>query len=257
MLVYVAVLPAKGPDDHLAQKVASIIGKDFYGTRLLLSGRVPKIVARYDTIQAAELTSQSLKGLGLNEIIYQDSELRKSSHWFRAHSLQFGQSEITFSNKTGQSVTANSEEVLMVLCGKVETRESVEVIKTKMKLNLPVTLLTGGIPIRRKVIEKTVETSVQNERFIRVYNKEPPHSNIEIRQHDFNYSCLQQKSASISTATFDDLTLKIRAMFPAAVYDDRLTGNYGLALPYITPWENIDILSGLICLFTSSATQSG
>jgi hypothetical protein len=257
MLVYVVILPDKGRDDNLTQKVASIIGKDLYGTRLLLSGRVPKIVARYDSIQAADLTSQSLKGLGLNPIICQDSELRKPSQWFRAHSLQFEQSEITFSNKTGQSVTTNSEDVLMVLCGKVETRESVEVTKTKMKLNLPVTLLTGGIPIRRKITEKTVETDVQNERFMRLYTRESHHANIEIRQYDFNYSCLQQKSASISTAIFDDLTLKIRELFPAAVYDDRLTGNYGLALPYITPWENIDILSGLIYFFTRSTTQSG
>jgi hypothetical protein len=249
-IVHVAVLPMKATETDLVQRVASVIGKDLYGTRLLLAGKVPKIVARYDTMQVAELTAQSLRRLGLTTITCQDSELRRPSKSFRVHSLQFGQKEITFSSKSGQFVKMESGDAFLILAGKVETRENIEVTRTSMKLNMPATLLIGGIPVQRKVTDETTEISVQTERFVRVYDKKSLDSNVEIRQYDFDYSCLSPKMVSSSVANLGDLITRIRETFPLAVFDDRLTGNFGLCLPYTTPWENIDILCNLIYLFT-------
>jgi hypothetical protein len=251
---YVAVLPMKAAEIDLVHRVASIIGKDLYGTRLLLAGRVPKIVARYDTREAAELTVTSLKGLGIPAITCQDVELRKPSRGFRAQSLRFGAGEITFSSKSGQLAKMELDEAFLILTGRVETSESIEVTRTKMKLNVPLTLLTGGIPVRRKVTEKATETVAHIESFVRLYGRQSPDSNIEIRQHDFDYSCLPKVAAS-SQRNFGDLTATIRGAFPRAVFDDSLTGNFGLGLPYTTPSENVDIICKLIYLFTRSSTR--
>ena len=49
-----------------------------------------------------------------------------------------------------------------------------------MELNLPATLLTGGMPIRRKVEEKTREKSIQNEFFVRLYHRQSLEPDVEI-----------------------------------------------------------------------------
>jgi hypothetical protein len=253
ILYYVAVLPARAAEIDFVQRVASVIGKDLYGTRLLLAGKIPKIVARYDTLQTAELTMRTLRGLGLTAIMCEDSELRKPSHNLRAHSLQFGPKEIRFSSKSCQFAKMESGDALLIVAGRVETRESTKVTRTRTKLNVPATLLTGGIPVRRKVTENTTETAVLTERFVRMLDKKSPDFSVEIRQNDFDYSCLFPKVAAAAPENFSDLIARIRETFPHAVFDDTLTGNFGLCLPYITPWENIDILCRLIHLFTMSS----
>jgi hypothetical protein len=254
-IVHVAVLPPKVVEaDHIL-KVAPIIDRDLYGTRLLLAGKIPRIIAHYSTLQAAELTVQSLRGLDLTAIACKDTELRKPSHSFRAHALQFGQKEIIFLDRSGQFIKMESIDAFLILAGTMETHEDREVARTRMKLNLPATLLIGGIPVRRRVTEKATETSSQTERFVRVYDKKSSDSNVEIRHYDFDYSCLGPKIVSSSLANFSTLIVRIRDAFPQAVFDDRLTGNYRIDLPSATPWETINIICKLLYLFNQSKSS--
>jgi len=248
-IVHVAVLPPNVVEADDIRRVASIINKDLYGTRLLLAGKIPRIIAHYSNLQAAELTVQSLRRLGLTAIACKDVELRKPPHSFRAHALQFGEKEITFWDNGGQFTRMESIDAFMIIMGTMETREDREVTRTRMKLNLPATLLIGGIPIRRRVTEKATETSIQTERFVRLYDKKSSDSNVEIRQYSFDYSCLGPKIALSSLANFSTLIARIRVAFPQAVFDDRLTGNFGIDLPSTTPWDKIDIICKLVYLF--------
>jgi hypothetical protein len=254
-IVYVAVLPPNVVETDQIRRVASTIDKDLYRTRLLLAGKIPKIIAHYSTLQAAELTVQSLRGLGITAIMCKDAELRKPSHSFRAHVLQFGQKEIMFRDKSGQFAKMQSIDAFLILPVRMETHEDTEVTRTRMKLNLPATLLTGGIPIRRRVTEKATGTSIHTERFVRVYDKKSSDSNVEIRQYDFDYSCLGPKIAPSSLANFSTLVARIRDAFPQAVFDDRLTGNFGIDLPSTTPWGKIDIICKLVYLFDQSSSS--
>lgn len=253
-IVHVAVLPPNVVETDQIRRVASTIDKDLYRTRLLLAGKIPKIIAHYSTLQAAELTVQSLRGLGITAIMCKDAELRKPSHSFRAHVLQFGQKEIMFRDKSGQFAKMQSIDAFLILPVRMETHEDTEVTRTRMKLNLPATLLTG-IPVRRRVTEKATGTSIHTECFVRVYGKKSSDSNVEIRQYDFDYSCLGPKIAPSSLANFSTLVARIRDAFPQAVFDDRLTGNFGIDLPSTTPWGKIDIICKLVYLFDQSSSS--
>ena len=44
-IVYIATVPPNKLEASLAERVATIINKDLYGTRLLLAGKIPRIVA--------------------------------------------------------------------------------------------------------------------------------------------------------------------------------------------------------------------
>jgi hypothetical protein len=248
-IIHVAVLPPDAAEAECVRKAASIIDKDIYGTRLLLTGKIPKVVAQYSTLQEADSTVQRLRGLGLTVITCADGELRQPSHSFRTHTLNIGNNEITFRDKSGKSTRIEATEAFLILAGKVETRQDTEVKETKTKLNLPATLLTGGIPIRRRVVEKNTVTSIQTECFLRVYDKKSANSSIEVRQYEFDYGCLGIKIAPTSLANFSTLVKRIREAFPQAIFDDRLTGNYGTGLPSSAAWGKVDILCKLIYLF--------
>ncbi len=210
-------------------------------------------MARYDTLQAAELAVLSLRDLGLTAIACDDSDLTKPPQSFLAYSLRFEQNEVTFWNRNAQTLKIATAEAFLILSGRLETSETKEVTKTKSKLNVALTLLTGGIPVRRKVPETSKETNVRVERFLKVYRRKSADSNVEIRQSEFDYASVASKTGPSSPGNFSSLVTKIRNAFPQAIFDDSLAGNYGLALPYITPQENVEILSRLIYIFARSS----
>lgn len=259
-IVHVAILPPNTIEVDKIRKVASIIDADLNRARVLLAGKIPRVIAHYGTMQAAELVAQSLRGLGLTAITSTDTELRKPAHNFKAHALKFDQKGIVCWDKAGQSTRMDATDAFLILTGTVETREETEVTKTRMKLNLPATLLTGGVPIRRKVTEKTTGISVKTESFVRVYDKKSSDSSVEIIRYDFDYSCLGSKMAPSSLANFGTLVARIRDALPRAIFDDRLGGNFGINLPSTTPWREVDIICKLIYLFhqsSSSLSHSG
>jgi len=95
-IVHVAIAPLDVLEANLIKKVATIINKDLYGTRLLLAGKIPKIIAHYQSIHTAESIARSLKELGIVAIVCKNSELRKTSQSFRAHTLEFREGEVLF-----------------------------------------------------------------------------------------------------------------------------------------------------------------
>ena len=256
-VVHVAIAPPDRLEADLIEKVAAIVGKDLYGTRLLLAGKIPKIIAHYETVQAAELTAQSLRALSLVAIVCKDSELRKPSQRYRAHTLKFEERAVLFWDKSGQVSRIEARNAFLIINGRMQTYTETEVTSTRMKFSLPGTVLTGGIPIWRRVKEKTGDKSLQTECFVRLYDRTSPEPSVEILQYDPDYSFLGAKMASSSLANFSAIVTKIRDTFPQAVFDDRLIEHFEVDIPSATPRDNIEINCKLICLYHQAMSDLG
>ena len=74
-IVRVALAPPDLVDASLAKEVAAIINRDLYGTRLLLTRKVPTLIARYQTIQERSLW-ETIDALG-KEFNLTDQEQRQ------------------------------------------------------------------------------------------------------------------------------------------------------------------------------------
>jgi hypothetical protein len=222
-IMHLASAPLKTPDESVVKQAAAVIKKDFASTGLLLAGKTPKIVAHFQAVSDAQNAARELIALGLVAFIIEDSELRRPFSSFTAHGLRLGKGEVAFSNKAGELNTIKVADVFIVLKGIIQSAVEKETTQTRMKLNLTATLLTGGLPIWRKVKENTTEISSQSEGFIRLYNRASPDAGVEIRQQDFDYSFLGDKLAASSTINFRSLVSIIRDVFPCAVFDDSLT----------------------------------
>jgi hypothetical protein len=245
-VVHVAVAPPAILEEELVKKVAAVIGKNLYETRLRLTGKIPKIIANYDTMQQAELTSKSLRELGLVVIVFSDSELRKPPQAYKAHSLKLEEQAIMFCDRSGQARRMETREVFLILSGRMQTYTETEVTKTTRKLNITATLLTGGIPIMKKVKEKTTNKSFQTESFLRLYDRTSPEPAAEILQHDFDYSFLGTEMVSSAAANFNIAIRKIREVFPQAIFDDRLMEPFGADVSASIAQENIEANCKLI-----------
>jgi hypothetical protein len=257
-VVYVAIAPKDKLEAGLAEKVAAIIKKDVHETRLVLGGKIPRIVGRHRSLQTAESIAQSLRSLGLVAIVCNDSELRQpSSVRFRAHTLQLGEGETTFWDKGRQVRVVGAKSVFLILNGTLESRTGEETTTTKAKLDIAATMLTGGIPIVRNVEEKTSDQSIETESFVRIYDRTSPEPVVEILQRNFDYSGLGKKKAFSSLANMNALVTELRNRFPQAVFDDRLTRHFKVDMPFVTTEDEVEINCKLIYLYHRAVAPPG
>ena len=257
-VIGVAVAPPAVFEASLIEKVAAIFNKDLYGTRLQLSGRIPRIMARYQTAQEAQAIIQSLNALGIVAFMYKDSERHKPPGGrFRAHSLKREEGKVIFRDNRGTERNVQAEDVFLILQGTMQTHSEREITKTKMKLNVPITLLTGGIPVWRRVKEKTRDVAVQSVCFIRLYERSSMDPVIEISQYNFDYSFLGQKMTSSSLLNLSATAAELRVAFPQAAFDDRLAKSFGASIPFASPEDSIETNCRLIYLYHRAVINLG
>jgi hypothetical protein len=248
-VMHIAVAPPANLDANLLRSVATVINKSPYDTRLLLAGEIPKIITHYSSIQMAGSIIKNLRDLGLVALACRDSELRRSAPSFKAQTLEFREKEVLFRDSAGREKRIGKNSVFLILEGRVQTSVEVETTKPKIKFSLTRTLLTGGIPMWRKVDEKTTARSIQAEYFVRLYERESPEPSMELLQQHVNYSFLREKIAVSSFTNFRTTVLKLREVFPQAIFDNRLVKPFVVTEYSSRPWEDIEINCKLIYLF--------
>jgi len=248
-VIHIAVAPPANLDANLVRSVATVINKSPFHTRLLLAGEVPKVIAHYDSIQIAESIIRNLRDLGLVAIACRDSELRQFSQTFKAQTPEFGEKEVLFRDSAGREKRIVENDVFLILMGRMETSMEVETTKPKTKFSLTRTLLMGGIPIWRKVDEKTTTRSIQTEYFARLYDRKSSDPSVEILQHQMNYSFLGTKVAVSSSTNFGTVVLRLREIFPQAILDNSLAKPLVLTMPSSQVWQAVEVNCKFIYLF--------
>jgi len=221
-ILYLALVPLVAPETGVITEVAAIIGKEPYGTRLLLAGKVPKIIARYESKQMAESVTQKLRDLRLVPILCTESELCRSSEGFIAHTLEVGQRYVLFYDRGGQKREMKSRGVFLIIKGREETYVTKEKTETTRKFSLARTALTGGIPMWRTQKKQVKESSPVAEYFARIYTRKSSEPAVEIIHNQADYSFLKGEMASSSLANFNIVVTKLQQAFPKAIFDDNL-----------------------------------
>ncbi len=254
-ILHIAVAPPVNLDANLVGNVSTVINKRPYDTRLLLAGEIPKIIAHYSSVETAESVMKKLQDLGLAVIALKDSELHQSSQSFKVHTLEFGGGEVLFRDRNGHEKRIDENNVFLILEGRIQSIMKVGTVKTTTKLSLTGTLLMGGIPIRRKVEEKTITQSSQIEYFIRVYERISLDSCIEMLRNHMDYSFLGAQRAATSAINFGTVVQKLRETFPQAIFDNRMVKPFVINEYSSHVWKDIEINCNLIYLFHAMTTS--
>jgi len=245
-VVHIAVAPPAKLDEKLVSSVAAVINKSLAYTRLLLAGELPRIIAHADSPPAAEAIIKSLGELGLTALACRDSELRQLPPTFQARTLEFKGNEVLFRDSAGGEKRMEAGDVLLILTGRVESSDDMETTRSRIKFSWGGTLLTGGIPVWRRVKQTTTGKSSQTEDFARLYERESAEPGVELWQHDLNYSFLGAERAASSTANFTTVVRRLREAFPEAIFDNRLSKPLALTS---SSWQDVELNCRLIYLF--------
>lgn len=224
--VHVAVCPPKPPDPELIRKAASLLGKEIVDTRLLLAGEIPRIVVSYPHTGAGDAMARSLREVGLAAFVCSDSELRRRPDAFRAQTVRSGERETTFRDRKGGEVRVKADDAFLIIRGRIKSVTQGQTSTTKIKLNVPATVLTGGIPIVRRVTERSAKESFQVEDIVKIYDARSSDPRVEIVQNHVVYDFLGPELAPSAPANFNILVAKLREWFPLAIFDERLTGHF-------------------------------
>jgi hypothetical protein len=251
--LHVVAVPPNWADQERTKAVALLIKRDVPGTRLLLNGRVPRILASYSSIELAGEIAGQLRLLGLQVRVCEESHLRRPPG-FIAHFIQLNEGDILFADHEGALMRLRTGGAKLLVTGQVDILEERPVVRTSTKLNLPATLLTG-IPLRRKVSQKSVESVTNTVRFAFIYGIESKPI-IELKQDDFDYSCLGSEMAPSSSLNFNTVIARLRRALPAVAFDNTLNRGFKTDVRTSSPWESALVASTLICLFYGSHLSS-
>jgi hypothetical protein len=244
--VYIVIAPPARLDEKVTKSVAELLNKNIYDARLLLSGEIPKIVAHYENMQTTEPVLHTLTELGIETFTLSDSMLSQPGQMFKAHALTFENKEVVFFDRNGIEKRVGDNNAFLIITGKIQTSTESEAIITRKKLNITSTLITGGIPIYRKVKEKATTHSQESEYFMRLYSKKPVDPFVVISQHDMDYSFLGEKTAISTRANFITVISTIQEIFPQAIFNDSLSKAFGISSSNNRSWDNIEMHCRLI-----------
>jgi hypothetical protein len=249
-IVHLLVGPADTIDTTLVKEAAAILKKEPYETRMLLSGKLPHLIAHYQTTEEAEPVAKQLKSLGLIAFAVNDSELsRTPTTRFTARGLELGEQQAVFRDNASHTLTLETKDVFLILKGKYQISSDKKVTTTKMKFNLTATLVTGGIPVFSKVKETTKSNSDETGFLVRIYDLVSAEPKVEFFENGFNYSSLGKDIAPSTTVNFNTIIAKLRAVFPGAIYDDTLTQPMGTSQPYDRQANAVELNCKLIYLY--------
>jgi len=242
----IVVAPLNDIPADILEKVSVILSKDAYTTRLLLTTKVPRIIAQSPGRQGAESIAGQLGSLGFFTLIHSNDELQRPLNVFKTVTLKQENGLVTCENENGEIYRLSPENVFLVIRGLIQTTEEQEKIDSVKKINVAATLLTGGIPIRRTERKKSIQTSIQTGSFLRVFERNNPDFCVEIKQYTVSYSFLGPEMQLSSTQNFNLTAQKFREFFPVAVFNDKLAVLPVLKEPSYSNKENIDLNCRLI-----------
>jgi hypothetical protein len=220
----VIVVPPDIIDKSIIGKVAVIIEKDVFAAKLLLSSSIPRVAAKCNSAEEAEIMLKSLKDLGLFSLTCSDSWLRQpfAAH-FKSTSMKINNGSTVFCDHCGVEKFLVADEVSLILYGVLERKTENEKTTKKMKFSIGKTILAGGIPVWQGVEEKTKDVNTLKENFIRLFTPISQEPVVEIFQYNFDYSFLGSKMTFSSESNIGLLASELKRLFPCAAFDNKLT----------------------------------
>lgn len=256
-MAYVAVAPPETLGEDLLKRVASLVGKELFETRLLLAGETPGIIASCPDTDTADSMARSLRNAGLVAFVCRGSELRNRSAGFVAHTAHVGEKEVLFQDRRGGEVRIEAGDAFLIIRGKTRNATRQKTSTIKMKLNVPATVLTGGIPIIRPVTQKAAKEGFVTEDFVRIFDRRSSDPRVEMSRNRVNYSFLGPELASSAPTNFEIVVTKLREWFPLAIFDERLTRPFKRDMPAAGPEEALEIKCKLIYLCHLAVERQG
>lgn len=233
-----------GPE--LVQSLAATLGMTQFEVRPRLLGGGPAVVGRFADEQQAARLAGTLRLSGVATFVLDSDEERSRGRYLvRRFTLDSGTLAVETVGGETVRIPLASVRLLLPAIGISLQTESVTV--TERKLSLGKTLLSGGIPLTKKVTRQEEVQSEERERTLFVVAGELPL--LVFRQNSMNYDGFGPAMKISRELNFSHLIAELRRLCPGALFDDRLlqrAGQVRVLGPAVEPDANLDLAAAIL-----------
>ena len=210
-----------------AQLIAEALGILVFEARQKITGGNPTTIANFSDRQQAEEMTNRLSCNGIPAFIIDTLAVRDKRQLFQVSQFSLESKTLQVESADGQQLDidyTNIELLLMATCsdGQIETMTTT----TSRKFSMGKTLLSGGIPMTKKV--KTTEVSKSEERDKTLWLYSDKQEIVIFNRSKLNYVGLGEARQLTRELNFTHLQNELRRLAPQADYDERLLKRVGL-----------------------------
>jgi hypothetical protein len=232
---------------ELTQSLAAALGITVYEARQRLIGGGPSVVASFaDPNQARALAAKLNQG-GLATLVVDAAPVRSGTGHFVVRRFEMGEKSLRIEAVDGRSAEVPYAEIELILAGtRIGEQTELKTI-TERKFSLGGTILTGGLPVSKKVSRQEEVTTEERTRFLYLYAGSRPQ--VVFRQSGMSYDGFGAAMKMSQELNFAFLTSELRRLSPHAIYDDRLLNRLGqvrLLGPAQNPENNLDLAAEIL-----------
>jgi hypothetical protein len=227
---------------ELVQAISSALGIMDFEARQRMIGNGPAVVANFADPQQALTLAEKLNQNKIATLVVDVTAVRNRAGHFivRRFELNEGSMRIETGDRHSAEIPYGEIDLLLPSTSIVEHSETKTV--TERRLSVGKTILSGGIPMSKKVKRQEEVTTEERMKVLYLYagNRLP----IVFSQNGMIYDGLGAAMKLSRELNFTYLISELRRLSPGAVYDDRLRNRVGLARllgPTQNPETNLDL----------------
>jgi len=227
---------------ELVQSLAASLGIMPYEMRQRMIGGGPAVVAVFADQQQARTLAAKLSRSGVATMIIDTDGLRRADGRFVVRRFELKEQLLSVEAGDGNRVEISYGNIDLILFGTRILGQSETITVTERKFSLGKTILSGGIPLTKKVERQEEVTTVERENILCLYAGERPP--VVFSQGSMSYDGLGEAMKLTREMNFSFLKSELRRLCPGAGFDDRLSNRLGqvrLLGPTLNQETNLDI----------------
>lgn len=227
---------------ELVQALAVALGITAYEMRQRMIGGGPAVVAGFADPQQARTLSAKLNQSGIATLIIDADAVRSKAGRFVVRRFELKEWLLRIEAGDGQCAEIAYGDIDLLLPGTRILGQSETITVTERKFSLGRTILSGGIPLTKKVERQEEVNKEERENILYLYAGERPP--VVLSQSGMVYDGLGAAMKLSRELNFAYLASELRRLCPAAGYDDRLLKRLGqvrLLGPAQNPETNLDL----------------
>ncbi len=223
----VAISSWQNETSELVQALAGVLGITPFEARQRMIGNGPAVVASFADPEMAPALAKELNRVGFSTLIVDADNSGGSAGHFVVRRFKFRPGAMLVESRSGQLQEIPHEEIDLLLAATSIVESSEIKTYTRSKLSLGKTLLSGGIPMAKKVEHREEITTEARGKILYLYGgKRPP---VVFSQNGMIYDGFGAAMKLSRELNFAHLIGELRRFRPEAVYDDRLLNRVGQA----------------------------
>jgi hypothetical protein len=243
----VAIHGWKDTSPELVQALAASVGITPYEMRQRLIGDGPSVMASFSDPQQARALAMKLNLAGVAALTVDTDGLRTAGSRFVVRRFELGERSLHLVDGNGQGRDIPCGDIDLLLTGTRIVGQTETVTVTERTLSLGKTVLSGGIPMTKKVERQEEVNREERENVLCLYAGD--HPPVLFTQGGLTYEGFGPAMKLSREANFAFLKSELRRLCPAARLDDRLLNRLGqvrLLGPALNPESNLDLAFHLL-----------